>query len=85
MTRLTFKEKWFIFWGYPYILNKKSLEIHDLRQIKKSCSIRQMSEHNKRYLSQKQFEIAITKGLKIRGAIRRANGCRWCLKKHDTG
>ena len=83
--KLTFKQAWFVFWGFPYLLNMRSLEVHDLRRQTKSCSIGMMARKNKRYLSQSQFEVAVTKGVKINGTMRRANGCRWCLKKHDTG
>jgi len=81
MVKLNFWEKWFVFWGMPFLLNINTLEVHDLRKLTKSCSIAQMADHNKRRISHSQFEKAITKGYKGR----RANGCRWCLKKHDTG
>ena len=81
MTKLTFTDKWFIFWGYTYLLNVRSMEVHDLRKLTKSCSVDQMAKKNKRRLSHSGFEKVLTKGIK--GKI--ANGCRWCLKKHDTG
>jgi hypothetical protein len=81
MIILTFWDKLSIFMGYPYLMNKNTMEVHDLRKLTKSCSVGQMADHNKRRISHSQFEKAITKGYKGR----RANGCRWCLKKHDTG
>lgn len=85
MIKLTIKDRWFIFWGFPFLLNKKSREIHNLKNIDRSCSVDQMAEHNKRYISKSTFEKAITTGIKFNGYVKRANGCRWCLKKHDTG
>ncbi len=85
MVKLNFWEKWFVFWGMPFLLNINTLEVHDLRKLTKSCSIAQMADHNKRYLTTHNFETAITKGIVINGTWKMANGCRWCLKKHDTG
>jgi hypothetical protein len=81
MVKLSLIDKWFIFWGFPYLLNMRSMEVHDLRKLTRSCSVDQMAGKNKRRLSQSGFEKVLTKG--HNGKL--ANGCRWCLKKHDSG
>lgn len=53
-----------------YLKNKRTGEVHDLKNIKGSCNIDQMNDKNKEYLS------SIEKG---------SNGCYHCLRKYDTG
>lgn len=67
--------------GRPYLLNVNTAEVHDLRKKSKSCMINFMSRKNKRYLTKSEFASALKVGYK--GIT--INGCRWCLKKHDTG
>ena len=77
----TFREWWQCLIGRPYLLNTNSGEVHDLSRKSKHCWIRLMNPKNKRHLSEKQFRQALKNGYQGKPV----NGCRWCLKKHDTG
>ena len=61
--------------GFRFVLNRNTGEIHDLRNEHKNCRIDMM--RNLRYI-RKRTAVKLIKGGK-------ANGCRWCLKKWDTG
>lgn len=77
----TWKEKWKVFIGKPYLLNTNTAEVHFLPNKTKDCWIPMMHPAHKVYLSEKQFQQALSKGYQNRTV----NGCKWCLKKHDTG
>ena len=77
----TFREWWMCLIGFPYLLNINSMEVHDLRKKTKNCWINLMTPKNKLYLSEKQFQDTLKNGHKGKPV----NGCRWCLKKHNTG
>lgn len=79
--KLTFREWWMCLMGKPYLLNINSMEVHDLRKKTKHCWTRLMNPKNKRYLTETQFKKALKDGYNGQPV----NGCRWCLKKHDTG
>jgi len=66
--------------GKTYLLNTKSMEIHDTTALTKQCGVHLMNPKNKKLLTRRQNEKAITEG--IYG--RTANGCRWCNKETDT-
>ena len=66
--------------GRTYLLNLKSMEVHDTTALTKQCSVMFMNPKNKKYLSKKQFKTALTKG--VDGRV--ANGCRWCNRQTDT-
>jgi hypothetical protein len=67
----TFKEKWMIFWGFPYILNKRSKEIHWVLNKHQHCNLMAMAKKNKQYITyRKAKELLSTK---------KADGCRYCL------
>ena len=74
---LTFKEKWFLFWGMGYVVNHRarSKEIHRLKTKHKNCQTERIS--NRQYVSKR-------KALKL---IREHgyNGCCFCWKEVDKG
>ena len=79
--KLTWKEKWMVFIGKPYLLNTNTAEVHHLPSKTKHCWIPMISKDHNVYLSEKQFRQALDKGY----LDLVVNGCKWCLKKHDTG
>lgn len=62
--------------GFRYLLNMRSAEVHDLDNRKTNCKIEKMSTDNKRRLTQKMFDRLRAKD--------KVNGCRWCLPHLDT-
>ena len=67
----------FIEWlfGLRYVLNERTNEIHDLKKPHKNCHINLMTR------------VWYITGRKARRLVKagKANGCRFCLKKWDTG
>ena len=61
--------------GFRFVLNRNTGEVHDLRNERKNCRIDMMT--NMRYMRRRKVVKLIKAG--------EANGCRWCLKKWDTG
>lgn len=77
IVKLTFREKWFLFWGLGYVvnLNPRSKEIHRLKHKHKCCQTERMSR--KRYVSERTaFKLIKEEGY---------NGCRFCWKDQDKG
>jgi hypothetical protein len=75
-----FKDKWRKFWGYTYLLNINTGEIHDTKNAKSRCHIEDISKKNKKYLTKKQSE-------KILGTTvnkKEVNGCRFCNPNKNT-
>lgn len=64
-----------ILFGYRYVLNIRSNEIHDYRNLTKNCHYDLMVD--KKFLTTKSM-IKIIKNNPV-------NGCRWCMKKYDKG
>lgn len=75
--KLTFIEKWFLFWGFAYVvnLNPRSKEIHSLRSKHKSCQLSRISK--KMYVT----KTIAQKLIKEQGY----NGCMFCCKLSDKG
>lgn len=63
-----------LFFGYRYVLNTKTQEVHNLKNIKTRCRIPLLV--NYKYLTKRQMLKAIKSG---------ANGCRFCCKELDEG
>ena len=59
-----------------YLVNIKTNEIHDLKNLHKNCHIERMAENNKRYIH------SVAKNNLLEN--KRANGCRWCMPDKDT-
>jgi hypothetical protein len=74
------KENLMKMFGYSYLLNLNTGEVHDLKNPKPSCGVDKMSKKNKKYLT-------ISDYLKIEDTIinhHKVNGCRFCLAENDT-
>ena len=65
-----------IFFGFPYLLNRNTQEIHDLRKITKLCLISAMKWGNMIFACNKAMDHYLADGY---------NGCAHCLLKHNTG
>ena len=63
--------------GFHYLLNKNSNEIHDVRINHKNCHLDKMT--NVKYFF---FKKSVTRLMRKNENV---NGCRYCLKKWDTG
>lgn len=77
--KLSFKEKWFLFWGFPYLMNVKTGEVHFLPKKTAQCGIDNMARHNKRYLTRAGFKRVMA----AKPPLININGCRWCNKNYD--
>jgi hypothetical protein len=75
--KLTFLEKWYMFWGMTYVvnLNPRSKEIHSLTSKHKSCQLDRISR--KKYVTHRKA----LKLIKENGF----NGCMFCWKVADNG
>ena len=75
--KLTFAEKWFLFWGMAYVvnLNPRSKEIHSLNSKHKSCQLDKIVQ--KKYVTRKKA----LKLIKEEGF----NGCLFCWKETNNG
>ena len=73
--KLTFTEKWMMFWGLTYLVNLNTKEIHRLSNKKERCWLHLMC--HKRYVTRrKALRLILKKGY---------NGCRYCFKEFDKG
>ena len=61
--------------GFHFVINRNTNEIHNLDYEHKNCRIGLM--RNAKYISWRKA-VRLMKGKK-------ANGCRFCLRKWDTG
>ena len=63
-----------LLFGYRYIYNQKSGEIHDYKNLTKNCHYGLII--NKRFITEKSMKKLMQSTI--------ANGCRWCMKEYDT-
>ena len=73
----TFWELWYIFWGYGYLVNYNTKEIHRINNKHHNCKIETMSKKTSEHVTRRQA----IKLIKKHGF----NGCRWCWKNADLG
>ena len=59
----------------PYLLNRNTNEIHDTKNEHPNCHLDLMT--NKEYMSKRKAARLVLQC--------KANGCRYCLKRWDTG
>ncbi len=67
--------------GYNYLLNKNTGEVHDLRNLKSRCGIDKMSNKNKKFLNESEYNDLMKIGKFEKKSI---NGCRFCMEKLDS-
>lgn len=77
MTKLTFIQKVLFLFGYRYLANRNTKEIHNLRYLHHNCHTKLISRKSRMYLTTKEKDELITST--------EYNGCRWCMKKVDKG
>ena len=63
-----------LLFGYRYVYNQKSGELHDYKNLTPNCHFDKMVD--KKFVTERG-KIELLKGTF-------ANGCRWCLKELDT-
>ena len=74
MIDLTFKEKMLVFFGFGYVINHASREIHRLSRKHKNCLYNMMDK--KKYTTKEHaYYLIFSKGY---------NGCKWCFKEENT-
>jgi len=74
---LTFFEALAIIFGFGYVVNHNTKEIHDLSSKKTHCQLHLMSRKNKMYVS-------LRKALRLVNSDE-YNGCYWCWNEKDNG
>lgn len=62
------------FFGFKYLVNLNTKEIHDLNNNHKNCHVDLIK--NTKYIRKRKLEKYLNDDF---------NGCRFCLKKHDEG
>lgn len=62
--------------GYRYLINHSSREVHDLKNEHVNCHINLIV--NREFATPKR-------AMTIMAIVEEYNGCRWCNKKHDKG
>lgn len=70
------KEFFLRLFGYKYVVNHRSKEIHDLTKEQKNCKLDLMAEDNKQYITKKKRD-------KLFNAEEPYNGCKWCLTEFN--
>lgn len=73
----SFKELFMCFFGYKYLANKRSGEIHDLKNLHSNCNHNLIAKRNKQYLRQCDVDLMFETD--------EYNGCRWCMPEFDEG
>lgn len=74
------KEKLMKTFGYSFLLNLNSGEVHNLNNPKPTCGVDKMSKQNKKYLTKSDY-------MKIEDTLinkKKVNGCRFCMSENDT-
>jgi hypothetical protein len=64
-----------LFLGYTYMINKRSKEIHDLKNTHVNCHLDKISDVNSVIIHKSKLQWHLNNGY---------NGCRWCMPKQDT-
>jgi len=62
--------------GYRYLINHASREVHDLGNEHVNCHI--LSIKNREFAKRKR-------AMDIMSMVQEYNGCRWCNKEHNNG
>lgn len=60
--------------GFTYIVNKRTKEIHDTKNEHSNCHLNLISR--KRFVTKRKAYKLMKSGY---------NGCRWCMKEFDKG
>lgn len=68
---------WQIIFGYKYILNTRSNELHRISSITNACNINLMAEKNKKFLTARQANKKLRECINI-------NGCCHCFKEKNN-
>jgi hypothetical protein len=61
--------------GKKYLLNMSTGEVHKIKSINGACGVDKMANHNKKYLTEKQYKKLLDDDI---------NGCVHCLKETNT-
>ena len=75
--KLTFWEFIVDLFGFGYVVNHRSREIHKLSEKTSNCKLDLVAKHNREYVSRSRALVLIAK--------MGYNGCRWCWSARDQG
>jgi len=75
--QLTFWQIWLIVFGFGYLVNHKTKEIHRINDKHHNCQLDLISKKTSEYVTRRTAKRLI----KTRGY----NGCRWCWDEQDKG
>jgi len=86
-TKLTFFEWLMVLFGYTYLMNESSGEVHFLPQKTANCGIDKMKRKNKIYLNANDYADVLKRGYRRtkNGGYVLVNGCVWCNRADDKG
>ena len=74
MEKLSFKEKVIVFFGFGYVVNENSKEIHRLSRKHKNCLYNMIGK--RWYVTKGMAEDLIL--------LNGYDGCKWCMKEYNT-
>jgi hypothetical protein len=63
--------------GYNYLINLRTMEIHSLKNEQPNCKIHLIAKHNKEYITKKRMKRLLDDSSLY-------DGCRWCMKDYHT-
>lgn len=70
MKKLSCLTKLFMFFGYKYLVNNNTREIHNLQNPHHNCHIDLISKKNRFYVTKRRMNNLLSS----------YDGCRWCMK-----
>jgi hypothetical protein len=70
MKKLSCCTKLFMFFGYNYLVNNNTKEIHNLKNLHHNCHTDLIAKHNRFYATKKNVDKLLS----------HYDGCRWCMK-----
>lgn len=74
------KQKLLKLFGYDYLLNLNTGEVHNLNNKKFRCRIELIADKNKKFITKNMFSKKINTTINGRSV----NGCRFCNPKTDS-
>jgi len=75
--QFTFWEIWLMLFGFGYVVNHHTKEIHRLSEKHRNCKLEGMAKHNSEHITRRHALRLIKKY--------HYNGCRWCWGSQDNG
>ena len=77
LTYFSYKELFLMFFGFGYLVNHNTKEIHHIYDKHVNCKLELISKNHSEYVTKRQAARLIKKY--------NYNGCRWCWPIQDIG